>query len=207
MIYEMRTYTLRAGAVAEYERLFGEAYKVREQYSKLGAFWHTEIGPINQVIHIWPYESMQHRADVRAAASKDTSGLWPPRASELMLTQEVDILDPAANMKPWGEPQKWGEVYEMRVYTYAPGDIGKVNTAFNEALPGRDGVYPVAGVFFAAQGNLNRMYQIFPFKSWDHREEVRTEFRKQGVWPPHSDARPINQLVRFMLPADFSPIH
>ncbi len=203
----MRTYTLRAGAVAEYERLFGEAYKVREQYSKLGAFWHTEIGPINQVIHIWPYESMQHRADVRAAASKDTSGLWPPRASELMLTQEVDILDAAANMKPWGEPQKWGEVYEMRVYTYAPGDIGKATTAFNDAMPGRDGVYPVAAIFFASQGNLNRMYQIFPYKNWDHREEVRTEFRKQGVWPPHSEARPINQLVRFMYPADFSPIH
>ena len=207
MIYEMRTYTLRAGAVAEYERLFGEAYKVREQYSKLGAFWHTEIGPINQVIHIWPYESMQHRADVRAAASKDASGLWPPRASELMLNQEVDILDAAENMKPWGDPQKWGEVYEMRVYTYAPGDLGKANTAFNEALPGRDGVYPVAGMFFASQGNLNRMYQIFPYKNWDHREEVRAEFRKQGVWPPHSEARPINQLVRFMYPADFSPIH
>ena len=203
----MRTYTLKAGAVAEYERLFGEAYKVRQQYSKLGAFWHTEIGPINQVIHVWPYESMQQRADVRAAASKDTSGLWPPRASELMLTQEVDILDAAPNMKPWGEPQKWGEVYEMRVYTFAPGDLGKAMTAFNEAMPGRDGIYPVAGIFGAAQGTLNKMYQIFPYKSWDHREEVRTEFRKQAVWPPHSEARPINQLVRFMYPADFSPIH
>lgn len=203
----MRIYTLKVGAVAEYERIFGEAYPVREKYSKLGAFWHTEIGPLNQVIHVWPYESMQHRADVRAAAAKDDSGKWPPRSGDLIVSQQVQILDAAENMRPWGEPQQWGSVYEMRVYTYAPGDMGKAFSAFNEALPGRDKIYPVAGMFSSSQGDLNRMYQIFPYKSWDHREEVREAFRKEGVWPPRAEVRPINQQVVYMAPADFSPIH
>jgi hypothetical protein len=85
--------------------------------------------------------------------------------------------------------------------------MGKAVAAFNEALPGRDAIYPVAGMLSASQGSLNKLYQIFPYKSWDHREEVRGEFRKSGVWPPHAEVRPINQLVRFMVPADFSPIH
>jgi hypothetical protein len=203
----MRTYTLKVGAVAEYERIFGEAYSVREKYSKLGGFWHTEIGTLNQVIHIWPYESMQHRADTRAASMKDASGLWPPRAAELIVAQEVDILDAVPNMKPWDGPKQWGEVYEMRIYTYAPADMQKALAAFNDALPGRDGVYPVAGMFAASQGNLNRLFQLFPYKSWDHREEVRAEFRKAGVWPPHAEVRPLNQRVIYMHPAAFSPIH
>jgi hypothetical protein len=203
----MRTYTVQPNKVGEYEKRFGEAYEVRQNYSKMGGMWHTEIGPLNQIIHIWPYADMQERADIRAKASKDPSGKWPPQTGELLTAQQVDILDPVANMKPWGEPQRWGEVYELRVYTYAPGDMAKAVAAFNEALPGRDGIYPVAGMFAAAQGNLNRLYQLFPYKSFAHREEVRAEFRKAGVWPPHAEVRPTNQEVRYLYPAAFSPIH
>ena len=98
MIYEMRRYILQPGKTGEWVRAFCEAYEVRAQYSPLGALFQTEIGPLNEVIHIWPYENLQHRADTRAAASKDTSGKWPPSsASHLIVTQETDILDP----HPW----------------------------------------------------------------------------------------------------------
>jgi hypothetical protein len=42
MIYEVRTYTLRPGSVAEFEERFAKRLALREQHSKLGAFWHTE---------------------------------------------------------------------------------------------------------------------------------------------------------------------
>ena len=25
----------------------------REEFSPLGAFWHTEVGPLNEIIHVW----------------------------------------------------------------------------------------------------------------------------------------------------------
>jgi hypothetical protein len=207
VIYEMRTYTVKPGAASEYETRFGEAYAAREKYSKLGGMWHTEIGPLNQVIHVWAYESMQQRADTRAAAAKDPSGLWPPKTTELLVSQEVDILDPIAGMQDWGEPKQWGDVYELRMYTYAPGDAQRVATAFSEAMPARNEIYAVAGIFTSQLGNLNRLYQLFPYKNWAHRDEVRAEFRRSGVWPPHADARPVSQLVRFLEPAPFSPLH
>ena len=46
MIYEVRTYTLKPGSVAQFEENFGKALPHREKYSKLGGFWHTEIGPL-----------------------------------------------------------------------------------------------------------------------------------------------------------------
>ena len=76
MIYEVRTYTLKPGMVATFEENFAKALPAREKYSKLGAFWHTEFGPLNQVIHVWPYESVDQRNEIRAEASKDPN--WPP---------------------------------------------------------------------------------------------------------------------------------
>ena len=81
MIYEMRTYDLKPHSVPEVEQRFAEAYEIRKKHSLLSAFWHTEIGPLNQIIHIWQYDNLQHRADTRAAAAKDPSGLWPPKGA------------------------------------------------------------------------------------------------------------------------------
>ena len=74
MIYEVRTYTLRpGGAVAEFEERFAKRLPLREQHSKLGAFWHTEFGPLNQVIHVYPYDDLHQRTAVRAALAQDTA--------------------------------------------------------------------------------------------------------------------------------------
>jgi hypothetical protein len=47
MLIEMRTYTLKPGAVREVEKRFAEALPTREKHSKLAALWHTEIGTLN----------------------------------------------------------------------------------------------------------------------------------------------------------------
>jgi hypothetical protein len=41
MIYEIRTYQLAPGSVAEVEKRFGEAYQYRKKYSELTGFFHT----------------------------------------------------------------------------------------------------------------------------------------------------------------------
>ena len=68
MIYEVRSYRLKPRAVPGFIEAFGEAYEHRKQLSKLAAFFYTEIGPLNQVIHIWPYESLAERDSIRADA-------------------------------------------------------------------------------------------------------------------------------------------
>ena len=77
MIYEVRTYDLKPGAVPQAEEAFAEALPYREKYSPIAAFWHTDIGPLNQIIHVWSYESLEERAKVREAASKEAN--WPPK--------------------------------------------------------------------------------------------------------------------------------
>ena len=60
MLYEVRTYTLRPGTTTEFEERFAKRLPLREKHSKLGAFWHTEFGPLNQVIHVYAYDDLGH---------------------------------------------------------------------------------------------------------------------------------------------------
>ena len=58
MIYEIRTYRIAPGSLAEVEKRYGEAYEYRKKYSELTAFWHTEIGPLNEIVHVWGYKDL-----------------------------------------------------------------------------------------------------------------------------------------------------
>ncbi|HEX8966833.1 MAG TPA: NIPSNAP family protein [Chloroflexota bacterium] len=207
MIYEIRTYNLKPGSVAEYEKRFAEGIGARSKYSPLYGLWHTEIGPLNQIVHIWAYESLQQRAEVRAAASRDASGTWPPKTNDLLVSQETDILTPIRGMHHHTQAQQLGGIYELRMYTYGAGGAGRVTDAFAAAYPARHEVYPVGGIWISELGNLNRLYQLFPYRDWDHRDEVRRRLRENNLWPPHTETHPVTQLVRHMLPAAFSPLH
>ena len=93
MIYEVRTYTLKVGAVPGFEENFAKALPNREKYSKLGAFWHTEFGPLNQVIHVWPYENLEERTRIREEVDKDPN--WPPKNDRaIYVTTESEIFTP-----------------------------------------------------------------------------------------------------------------
>ena len=69
MIIELRTYTLQPGTVATFEERFAKALPVRAKVSPLAAFWHTEVGPLNRVIHLWPYDDLGARTRQRAEAT------------------------------------------------------------------------------------------------------------------------------------------
>src|SRR6202045_2961027 len=138
MLYEVRTYTLRPGTVAEFEERFAKRLPLREKHFKLGAFWHTEFGPLNQVIHVYPYDDLQQRTTVRAALAQDTARNQLPGGGDLVVSQESEIMNPAPFMHPLGSRDYGtGNVYEMRTYTYAPGDIPKVLDGGANAIAAR----------------------------------------------------------------------
>ena len=68
MIVEFRTYRLKPGSVPQAEERFGQALPARTKLSPLAAFWHTEVGPLNRIIHVWPYANFEERTRIRAEA-------------------------------------------------------------------------------------------------------------------------------------------
>ncbi len=99
MIVEIRTYSMhpgKAGAWLEYYEKHGLPVQTR-MLGKLIFMGTTEIGPLNQVVHAWAYNSLAEREQKRGALAKDPA--WhdylknsPPG---LVLSQESKILNPA----------------------------------------------------------------------------------------------------------------
>ena len=208
MIYEVRTYTFRPGTVAEFEERFAKRLPLREKHSKLGAFWHTEFGPPNQAIHVYPYDDLQHRTRVRAALAQDTAWNQLPGSGDLLVAQEAEIMNPAPFMHALGSRDYGsGNVYEMRTYTYAAGDLPKVLEAWAKAIEAREKLSPLAACWTTELGGLNKFIHTWVYKDLNERARIREESRQPGgAWPPQAGVRPIRQENKLMIPAAFSPV-
>jgi hypothetical protein len=207
MFYEVRTYTLRPGTVAEFEERYAKRLPLREQHSKLGAFWHTEVGTLNQVIHVYPYDDLQQRTAVRDALAKDAGRAQLPGGREFIVAQETDIMVPAPFMHPLGSRDYGtGNIYEMRIYTFAPGDIPKVLDGWAKAIDAREQYSPLAACWTSEIGGLNKFAHTWVYKDLNERARIREATRKAGVWPPQTGVRPIRQENKILVPAAFSPV-
>src|SRR5438105_11532157 len=150
MIVEFRTYRLKPGSVAEAEKRFGEGLTNRTKVSPLAAFWHTEVGPLNRIIHVWPYEDFAHRASVR---SQKIEG-WPPNIREFVEEQESEIFIPAP-FSPKLEPRQLGGIYEIRTYTLAAGAIPAIIDRWSTQIAERTKLSPLAFAGHSELGGLN----------------------------------------------------
>ena len=212
MIYEVRTYDLHPNTVAEFEQRFGAAYEKRKEYSPLAAFWHTDIGPLNQIIHVWPYKDLAERDRIRTAAVKD--GVWPPNTTEFIVAQRSDIMLPFP-ISPEMKPGRMGPYFEMRTYTYASGELPKIMKAWEKAIPARVELSPVAAIWYSELGGLNKFVHVWPYKSLEERNEVRAKAIAAGVWPPSALAKKVegvpgyrllSQENKIVMPSAFSPL-
>jgi len=207
MLYEVRTYTLKPGATAEFEERFAKRKPIREKHSKLGAFWHTEFGPLNQVVHAWPYDNLEQRMAVREAMANDPELRQLAGGRDLIVAQEADIMIPAPFMRPLGSKSYGtGNVYEMRIYTYAPGDIAAVIKGWSAVIEEREKLSPLAACWYSELGGLNKWVHVWAYKDLNERARIRAESRKSGRWPAQTGVRPIRQENKLLIPAVFSPL-
>jgi hypothetical protein len=203
MIYEFRTYTLVPRALPEFLERFGDALQPRLALSKLAAFWYTEIGPLNQVIHVWPYENVLERSRIRAEAVK--RGIWPPKTHHLITDMRSEIFEPLPFSPPL-EPSNHGPYFEMRTYQLKPASLPQMTKRWAEFLPGRLKLSPLIGVFASDIGSLNQWMHIWAYPSLDQRLKVRRRAAAEGIWPPPGDSPVVTQESKILLAAPFSPI-
>ncbi|HXT80216.1 MAG TPA: NIPSNAP family protein [Acetobacteraceae bacterium] len=205
MIIEMRTYQLKPGSLAEVEKRFGAALPVREKHSKLAAFWHTEIGPLNQIIHVWTYDSFEQRSQIRAAAQKEEG--WPPPIREFVVAQQSEVFNPAP-FSPKLEPRSVGPVFEIRQYTLAAGAIPGMIERWAPKIEARAQLSTFVGAWYSEFGALNKWVHIWAYKDAAERQRVRADAVARGIWPPGGAApgTTVKQENMLVMPAAFSPI-
>jgi len=98
MIVEMRTYTLALGATGRYFKAYAEkGLAVQKRIlGHLVGYYAVEVGGLNQVIHLWAYDSFEERAKRRAALWADQEWLaYVREIGGLVTKQDNQILTPA----------------------------------------------------------------------------------------------------------------
>ena len=204
MIYEFRTYDLKPRTLGQYDATLKKSLSAgRLEHSRLFGYWYSEFGLLNQALHIWPYDDLQQRTEVR----EEVNGIdfWPPATADLLTAQNTEIYLPA----PFNDEAITGDhgpYYELRTYTYATGDTPKVIEAWSKAIQERRKHSAFIGAWFSELGDLNKWAHMWAYKSLDERTKVRSDMIDRKIWPPADNPDPITQANKLFMPFSFSPL-
>ena len=96
MIYDFRMYTFKPGKIPEYMAAVKEfAIPIRAKYGiKLAGWYYSDIGELNQVVHIWGYRDHAHLEEAKAQVVKDPdwTGKYIPAVGGLIEAQKTYLM-------------------------------------------------------------------------------------------------------------------
>jgi hypothetical protein len=99
MIVDVRTYTLVPRKMATYLELFEKhGLPVMQRHGlELMGYYMSQIGPLNQVVHLWRYDSLADMEKKRAARDGDPAwGEYLSRTEGMVLAQEDKVMRPTS---------------------------------------------------------------------------------------------------------------
>lgn len=209
-IYELRTYSIKPENFSQFMALTEQNIALRTAHSPLMGYWTAELGAINQVVHIWEYQSYEERTRVRKQLQQSSEWIesYIKKALPFIQKQENVVL----NAFPWCPltlPKKAGGVYELRTYVAKPGKIPAWADIFSKGLPARSKFSSPVGIWFSEFGPLNGIHHLWHYESLDHRAAVRAEAVKSEEWMD-TVRRTMecieNMHSKALIPASFSPL-
>ena len=103
MLYDHRTYTCKPGTIRKHLDLYVQlGYAAQTRHLGQPVFYAiTDVGDVNQYVHVWAYEDAADRARKRAAMQADPAWQEYLRVSGeagWLLSQENKILLPAPSL-------------------------------------------------------------------------------------------------------------
>ena len=99
MIVEERIYTIQPERIKDFLALYeSEGLPIQRKVLRMLGYFQTEIGVLNQVVHLWAFDSMEDRSRRRAELQlapgwKD----YAAKAKPFYVRQECRIMTPL----PW----------------------------------------------------------------------------------------------------------
>jgi hypothetical protein len=208
MINELRIYTVQPGKQAEYLKLSGDVgRKIRgDRYGKQEGFWYSEFGTLNQLVHLWTYESAAERDRLRGELARNEAWMkeYLPQVRPFLVAQENKILAPAVPPTP---PTDSGNVYELRWYRTHVGRAADWIEMFKAVLPAREKYMRRVGVWTTEVGPLNEVVHMWVFRDLNERAAARAKLAQDPQWQAFlakSSALLAHMQAAILLPAPWS---
>lgn len=70
-VYELRWYRTHTGRAGEWIEHFKAVVPTRDKYTRRVGLWVTDLGTLNEVVHLWVYRDLNDRASRRAQLGQD----------------------------------------------------------------------------------------------------------------------------------------
>eukprot|EP01132_Coremiostelium_polycephalum_P005155 gene5155-6416_t len=185
-VYELRTYSFHPEHYPSFLSLLKDNIHLRTKHSPLSACWTSELGGMNQAVFLWPYDSLDQRADVREKLAADTE--WNGFLSKLrpMLQKQENVIlreFPWAPLEELSESKlKENKVWELRTYTAQPGKTNKWAEEFRKGFDERKKFSAPVGVFYSEIGPLNAIVHLWPYKTFTERTNIRNTCLENPIW-------------------------
>ena len=211
MIYELRTYTLKPGAMGDMVKAASTVSReIRgDNYGKLEGYWSTEIGPLNQVMHMWSYSDLNDRTRLRAELGKNArwASDYVPLIRGLIVRQDIRLLNA---IRPPVAPASAGNIYEFRHYRAKPGGaVRQWLDIYTAVLPQREKYSKIVGLWQSEAGQPNEICHIWAYPDLNARATARGNAMKDPAWleflgKSHAFLDEMHSTI--MLPAPHSPL-
>lgn len=210
MIHELRTYTVRQGTLSAMIKNAGTvSVDIRgDDYGKLEGYWATDIGPLNQVVHMWSYTDLNEWKRLRAELSRNERWTkeYLPLSGDSLMHQDVRILTPVVGPVA---PAETPNVYELRTYRTKPGAVRRWVDMMVGILPAREKHSRIVGLWITEAGQPNEACHIWAYKDLNHRAQVRAAAVADPEWQAYlEETAPLLEDMHstIMLPAPHSPL-
>jgi hypothetical protein len=183
MIQELRTYTLTPGSLPE--ALKHSATISREirgdNYGKLEGYWATEIGPLNQVVHLWTYADLNERARLRVELYRNERWVkeYIPLSKGVTVRQDIRLMNPVFGPVA---PAETPNLYELRTYRAKVGAVRQWVDLIMGVMPVREKYSKPVGMWITEAGQPNEVCHIWAYRDLNHRAQVRADVGKDPAW-------------------------
>jgi len=197
VVYELRTYDIHPEAYPKFLKVTNELIHLRTNISPVLGYWMTEIGGINQVVHIWEYKSLAERARIRQKLASDVDfnskyldvvrPMWAKQSNSLMVAiSRIQV------------PTQPG-VYVLRTFHTNPGWNELSVVSFSPEFindNSKNGKHVLS--FKTVVGESPSHVQLWHYKDID--EVYKYQFAEQ-------DAKKIHSVTsKILIPTPFSPL-
>jgi hypothetical protein len=209
LIYELRTYKLIPGQQAKFVKLAAEGLRIRgESYGRLVGYWTSELGMLNQIFHLWSFESVEARAQLLGQLS--TVDEWKtsylPEARPMIQMQESALLSAVHPVEP---PPRSPNIYELRRYTAHPGKSAEWLALFRAASSRRLALSHLVGAWMPDVGPLNQILSLWTYSDLNERAHVRKQAASDPTWHEFLQKVPpllVSMEATILTPTTFSPL-
>lgn len=184
MIHELRMYTCRPGTIGKVLEASGTvARRIRERdkYGTLEGHFSTELGALNQFVHLWRYDSMAEMTRLRGELGKLEAWRteYVPLIRPHLMEQTVRVLNPVLDMKT---AEDAGNIYELRIYRLLPGGAAPWAEKMAAAMPARERYSRNIGLWVTQLPDPNEVVHLWAYPSFEARMEARRASQADPDW-------------------------